>query len=54
MGLDTSYDNTISSFPGKHVRIQWCKHTYFITNFNFKYKYNPFLEHSVNINVDSC
>ena len=37
MGLDTSYDNFISSSPytlnGKHMRIQWCKHAYFITHF---------------------
>ena len=58
MGLDTSYDNIISPSPyiinGKHIRIQWCKHTFFLTHFNFKCKYNPFLEHFVNINVCSC
>ena len=34
MGLDTSYDNILSSSSftvnGKHIRIKWCKHTLLI------------------------
>ena len=54
MGLDTSHDNIISSSPysvnlinGKHIRIQWCKHAYFITHFTFKNKNNHSLELSI-------
>ena len=41
MGLDTSYDNIISS------SFNTVNGVFFITHFDFKYKYNPSLERSI-------
>ena len=57
MGLDTSYDCIKSSSPytvnGKHMRMQWCKHAYFITHFNFKSKDNPSMDLSILMYIPS-